>query len=123
MGSSTPVETSEDVIAALRLEVADLRRRMDAWERRGGPRDAEDRTLLHRIAESTRGATFIAKDLFQHAKRADPALLEALEAATVGNVGELGCWLRRHVGIHGDLHVTRKGRVWRVHMVHVEVQG
>ncbi len=116
---TTPSADLAATVAALAADVAELREQLRTLERRRGLLDAEDAALLAKLADSTQGLRFNARHVFEHARRVERPLLDALAAATIGSAGELGCWLRRMVGRHGDVRVTRDGRHWRVlHIAH-----
>jgi hypothetical protein len=101
----------------LQGEVAELRGRMEAMERRQGPRDAADVALLAALARLER--RFTTSAALRHAGLVDEALAAALQAADVSSAKELGWLLRRCIGRHGSFLVerlrdSRDGAWWRV---------
>ena len=109
---------SRSAAAALRRdELADLRQRVEALERRiepleaTPPRDAADVALRRQLATSTEGRCFTASELLKHAA-IDGALRAALLAARLQGSHEVGSWLRDQRGTSGGITITRVRRQW-----------
>jgi hypothetical protein len=76
------------------------------------PRDEEDAELRQALARSTKGRLFKASSLLQHTM-VDSELKQAIEAACLSTVGEVGCWLRAAAGEREGVQIERVGRRWR----------
>jgi hypothetical protein len=103
-------------VADLRDRVAALERRLD--ERRRGPRDQHDERWLRALAAIVGAATFTAPDIVARAAL-DPDFRDLLHAADVGTVSDCGYVLRRCRGsVIGHRRLVRldrgpRGAVWR----------
>jgi hypothetical protein len=96
---------------------AEILRRLEALERRRGPRDAADEAVLAALARL--GRPFTARAAFRHAGLVDEALAAALEAADLSSPRELGWMLQRCEGADAAFRVervreSRDGIEWRV---------
>jgi hypothetical protein len=100
---------------------ANILKRLEALERRSGPRDAADGGVLSELAALERAFTTAAAS--RH-RLVNDALATALEAADISSPQELGWLLRRCAGQHGAFLVervraTRDGILWRVRVLRV----
>ena len=62
------------------------------------------------LAEAFASSRFLARDVWEHARLVDPALLGSLEDACLDNEQELGHWLARMAGIDVAGFVLIRGR-------------
>jgi hypothetical protein len=105
------------VSRALLARLSALEQRVAMLERAGRSRDAADATLRQLLAASTRGLAFTAADLLRHTA-VDDALATALLGADVVTTGDIGCWLRDHVGLDDGVAIMRlRNRRWQVQHV------
>lgn len=70
------------------------------------PRDAEDEHLRVLLATATEGLPFRASELVRRGE-VNEHLGAALRACCLQGAGEVGAWLRDHVGTHSNITITK----------------
>jgi hypothetical protein len=115
--SRRPALDLEAIVVEQAARIALLEARVGQLEQAGRSRDAADAALRQQLPSSTRGLPFRSADLLQRAPL-DEALAEALVAADVVNVADVGVWLRDHAGVENGVAIVRlRKRRWQVRHV------
>jgi len=116
---AVPTAGLDDFQTRVLAELAAIRRLLER-QAAGCARDAADLALLAQIADTT-ALPFTCRGLFAHVRlRNDAALRQAMVAADIVSARQLGKFLQRCTGTHGDVSVTRalvpqrEGALWQV---------